>query len=169
MQLLMLLSLCVLSLTTHAQYLTKELFNTVAYGQESPISPNLLYAIALVESGGHKLVNKPWAWAVKSSVDSGQYFSSKQQAVAYVQMLRRNGITNIDVGPMQVNLRWHSKLFRSIDDALEPERNIKVAAQILSNQVTQHGLIDGIRRYHGLHAKTKWYLAAVIKNWQKMQ
>ena len=48
-----------------------------------------------------------------------------------MQALQDRGIRNIDVGCMQVNLKYHGKAFSSLDEAFEPEKNAAYSAQFL--------------------------------------
>jgi hypothetical protein len=62
---------------------------------------------------------------------NGEYFETKMQAVNRVKTLMRQGVTNIDVGCMQVNMGYHGKEFRSIEAAFDPYENALYAAKFL--------------------------------------
>ena len=73
------------------------------------IKEGLLQTIASVESGrwDHKLNRRvSWPWAVQVN-GKGHYYNSKAEAVAAVKALMAQGIDNIDVGCMQINLKYH--------------------------------------------------------------
>ena len=48
-----------------------------------------------------------------------------------VRKLQRRGVRNIDVGCMQVNLRYHPKAFKSLGQAFDPRANAAYAAGFL--------------------------------------
>lgn len=97
------------------------------------IPSKLLDAISIVESGRYDREAKAsvaWPWTVTSG-GSGKYFPTKAEAVAEVRRLKAKGVTNIDVGCMQINLHYHPKAFDSIDEAFEPASNVAYAARFL--------------------------------------
>ena len=78
------------------------------------IPSGLLLAIATVESG-----SKPYALNIQGKSVIGR---NKREAVALIHEALANGITNIDVGVMQLNVRWHRENFGSIEEMLEPKK-----------------------------------------------
>lgn len=99
------------------------------------IKSNLLQTIASVESGrwnaqaGKRVA---WPWTVHAN-GKGRYYKSKAEAVAAVKNLQQKGITNIDVGCMQINLKYHGKAFANLDEAFDPEKNVAYSAKFLRN------------------------------------
>jgi hypothetical protein len=81
------------------------------------IPDHLLHAISLVESGrwdaDHR-VRIAWPWTVTSEGD-GRFLPDKRSAIDLVRRLQSKGVSNIDVGCMQVNLRAHPAAFRDLD------------------------------------------------------
>jgi len=71
------------------------------------IDPLLVYAVALVESAKaqNRTQVRPWPWTL-SSPDGGVYAASKQEATSVLERLSKAHGKNVDVGLMQVNLRW---------------------------------------------------------------
>jgi hypothetical protein len=61
----------------------------------------------------------------------GVYFDTKEDAIDAVRKLQRAGRTNIDVGCMQINLRYHPEAFENLDEAFDPETNVAYAAYFL--------------------------------------
>ena len=112
--------------------------NEKAFG----IKENLLAGIAVVETGRynpkHGLKVHPWPWSV-TSVRGNFYFDSKAEAVAYVKDLQEQGVTSIDVGCMQVNLRVHGHNFASVDEAFSPDINTAYAAKFLKRLYVAYG------------------------------
>lgn len=97
------------------------------------IKPNLLQTIASVESGrwDAKLGKRvAWPWTAHAN-GKGYYFESKEKAIAAVKAMQQKGITNIDVGCMQINLKYHGKAFHSLEDAFDPEKNVAYSATFL--------------------------------------
>lgn len=83
-------------------------------------------------------------------------FSSKDKAVSFVQQMQDIGIQNIDVGVMQVNLKYHGKAFASLNDAFDPYTNINYAVSYLMKHRQTKDWWASVGRYHsgtGLHAK----------------
>jgi len=94
----------------------------------------VLRAISLAESSrwlGEDQARIAWPWTVTAGGD-GRYFATKSEAIARVRMLRRNGVRNIDVGCMQINLMHHPNAFQTLEDALDPNRNAAYAAEFLA-------------------------------------
>lgn len=106
--------------------------------KEYNIKTNLLQTIASVESGrwnakaGRRVA---WPWTVHAN-GKGRYYKTKAEAVAAVQALQDRGIRNIDVGCMQVNLKYHGKAFSSLDEAFEPEKNAAYSAQFCVSSIS---------------------------------
>ena len=97
------------------------------------IKQNLLQTIASVESGkyissvGRRL---PWPWTVHAQ-GKGKYYKTKQEAITAVKQLQQKGITNIDVGCMQINLKYHGKSFTNLEEAFDPKKNVAYSATFL--------------------------------------
>ena len=102
---------------------------------------DLMLAIGRVESG-----LSPW---VINAAGQGIRFASLGEAVAGVEALRAQGVQSIDVGCMQVNLRWHPDAFASLAEAFVPETNADYAARYLRRLFADTGSWDGaMARYH---------------------
>lgn len=97
------------------------------------IPPQLLHSISIVESGRWDDIQKmtlAWPWTVMAE-GRGRILPTKEAAIAEVQGLKAKGVTNIDVGCMQVNLRAHPNAFANLDEAFEPQTNVAYAARFL--------------------------------------
>ena len=69
------------------------------------LDPTLLYAIGLMESGRPRDGGlAPWPWTLYLPGQGGVFLTSRAQALS---TLRANLGTAVDIGLMQVNLRWH--------------------------------------------------------------
>jgi tetratricopeptide (TPR) repeat protein len=115
------------------------------------IPAGLLTAISLAESGrpmgpDNNLVAWPWTINVNGR---GQYFETKDEAVAATRKLLDDGQRAIDIGCMQVNLRYHPNAFRTVEDAFDPATNVAYGAKFLTEL---HGLqgswTKAVERYH---------------------
>lgn len=109
--------------------------------KDNHIKPNLLQTIALVESGrfdknaGHKVA---WPWTVQAN-GHGHYYKTKEEAVAKVYELQAQGVTNIDVGCMQINLKYHGHAFNSVEEAMDPQKNVAYSAKFLLSLYMKNG------------------------------
>lgn len=102
---------------------------------------HMLTAIALVESGRWHEDSEEilaWPWTVTAE-GRGRYLPNKAAALAEIKALKAKGISNIDVGCMQINLRHHPKAFEDLEAALDPGRNVAYAAKLLRNLRQQRG------------------------------
>ena len=128
---------------------------------------NILRAISLKETGRwhHKLKESmPWPWTVTSGGE-GVYYNSKREALNAVRELQYKGITNIDVGCMQINLHYHPHAFKNLKDAFNPQLNAGYAGDFLSQLFEDHGSWQqAIEHYHSNNKKRgKRYRLAVEK------
>ncbi|MGF1624605.1 MAG: lytic transglycosylase domain-containing protein [Alphaproteobacteria bacterium] len=129
----------------------------------------LMAAISTVESGRYDPVlqaNLAWPWTINAE-GSGSHFDSKADAIAEVSALLDGGMESIDVGCMQVNLRWHPDAFASLDEAFDPATNADYAARLLLRLFAQHG--DWPTAIGHYHSPTDWrqadYQAKVAAAW----
>lgn len=126
------------------------------------IPSGLLEAIASVESG-----LKPYAIGVSGKSVKA---SSKEEAKQIIKEYLAKVITNIDIGIMQINWRWHSKEFnQDLDHMLNPLQNIMYAAQLLKSLHVQHqSWQKAVRYYHSAKSEHhRKYSKAVLVSWLK--
>ncbi|CAJ3562628.1 transglycosylase SLT domain protein [Burkholderia pseudomallei] len=110
----------------------------------------VLFAVALQESGMHirgRLI--PWPWTLNVVGTAYRFRTRTAACVALHGALSRVGATRIDVGLAQINLGYQGWRFDRPCDALDPYRNLAVAAVILREQ---HAVSDdwlvAVGRYH---------------------
>jgi len=115
--------------------------------ERNNIPSGLLLAIATVESG-----SKPYALNIQGKSVIGR---NKREAVDLIHEALAEGITNIDVGVMQLNVRWHRENFGSIEEMLEPKKNIEYAASFLLTLYKKYG--DWHRAVRFYHSSTAEY------------
>lgn len=97
------------------------------------IPDRLLHSISLVESGrwdADRGATFAWPWTVMAEGE-GRFLPSKEAAVAEVRSLQARGVSNIDVGCMQVNLKAHRDAFANLDEAFDPAANVAYGARFL--------------------------------------
>ena len=105
------------------------------------IKENLLYTISSVETGRwdyerEKFISWPWSINVNGK---GYRFNSKEEAIAEVKRLQAKGIKSIDVGCMQISLKYHKNAFKNIEEAFDPDTNVEYSAQFLKNLYDKRG------------------------------
>lgn len=116
---------------------------------------NILLSISRVESGYRKVngVTRSWPWTLNAGGDSA-YFDNKEDAIASLKARINNRVTNIDVGCMQLNYRWHKKFFRDLDEMMEPIKNVDYAARFLKKLYKRHGSWEkAVKYYHSSKSK----------------
>ncbi|MBT4879465.1 MAG: transglycosylase SLT domain-containing protein [Alphaproteobacteria bacterium] len=100
---------------------------------QSGIPAQLLLSIGIAESGKYtkgKVVVWPWTIGTKKA---GYYLSSKDEAIKKVKALQAQGVKSIDVGCMQINLKYHPTAFQNLDEAFDPKSNVAYAASFLTD------------------------------------
>lgn len=100
--------------------------------KEEDIPRLLMQAISVVESGRptDENVLAPWPWTLNVN-GKGEFHATKIAAITRVKTLMSQGVKNIDVGCMQVNLGYHPDAFKTIEMALDPYHNALYAAKFL--------------------------------------
>ena len=115
------------------------------------IPQDTLYSISLQETGkihSNKKIKIAWPWTVNVE-GRGYYFDSKREAMVFVRDQMRSGKESIDVGCMQVNLKYHPDAFRSLEHAFDPRTNIAYGAKFLMSKYEQLGSWSkAIAHYH---------------------
>ena len=78
---------------------------------------------------------------------------------------------NIDVGCMQINLKYHKKEFDCIESIIDPEKNVEYAAKFLKLLFKKHKRWnEAISRYHSSSPiRKKIYLKKVQNYWSKIR
>lgn len=134
---------------------------------------DLLTAISFVESGRWDAEEQAiiaWPWTVTSG-GRGHFFADKKTAIAFVHNLQRKGVRNIDVGCLQVNLRYHPDAFANLEEAFDPNTNARYAAQFLGKlQRDNKSWSEAVRRYHSADpSRGEPYRKRVLNFWHKKQ
>ncbi|MBC8239274.1 MAG: transglycosylase SLT domain-containing protein [Alphaproteobacteria bacterium] len=135
------------------------------------IPSEMLAAIALAETG-HWLAEMQavvaWPWTVYAQ-GKGRHFPDQAAAATAVRALLTQGVRNIDVGCMQVNLQYHPDAFADLDAALSPASNIDYAAGLLRRLYLRHrSWTQAVAHYHSAtKALNKPYRIKVMRLWYK--
>ncbi|MFC7473693.1 lytic transglycosylase domain-containing protein [Dankookia sp. GCM10030260] len=109
--------------------------------REHKVPTGLLHAIGKVESGRPDASGRnvaAWPWTINAE-GQGRYFATKAEAIAAVEALRARGVTVIDVGCLQVNLKYHPDAFPDLAAAFDPLANARYAGGFLRRLQAQAG------------------------------
>lgn len=121
-----------------------------AVARRHGLDPLVLYAVALTESAFPRGADtaSPWPWTLRTP-QGPRFYRSQAAARADLQALRGR-YRNIDVGLMQVNLRWHGERVAEPGALLDARTNLAVAADILAAAMRSApgDAALGIGRYH---------------------
>ncbi len=136
--------------------------------EKKDLPAGILSSISNVEAG-RIIGNNPkkgWPWTVNHSGE-GLFFENKSDAIKYVRSHLDIGDINMDVGCMQISLKWHSNQFSSLDEAFDPKLNINYAAVFLKKLFNDHGdWNEAIKHYHSAdpHKNIKYH-QKVLSAW----
>ena len=138
---------------------------------QTDIPKGLLLGIGKAEAI-RKINNKfiIWPWTINHAGKS-LFFDNKEQMKNYVFKNLKRKDFNIDVGCMQINIKWHKKNFKKISDMFEVNPNISYAASFLKQLKNKHGSWDkAIKHYHSSDPKkNNPYLIKVKSFWKKVE
>jgi Transglycosylase SLT domain len=118
--------------------------------KQNNIPPGLLVAIAKVESD-----ISPFALNINGKP---VFQNNQEQAICKIKEALAEGITNIDVGVMQLNVKWHQDNFTSIEEMLDPKKNIEYAANFL---LKLH------KKYDDWHKAVRFYHSSTAEHYRK--
>jgi hypothetical protein len=140
-----------------AGFLHGTLWETVA--ARVGLDPLLLYGVALQETrhGAGAQASAPWPFTLRGP-DGPQFHATKAAAAqALRQLTARYRPLAIDVGLMQVNLRWHGDTVADPADLLDARTNLIVAADILAKAIASApgDLELGVGHYHHWHDEAR--------------
>lgn len=111
----------------------------------SRVDPKITAGIAMNESSYR---GRPWPWTLNVA-GRGMFFASREEAYAAVKRLLAYDRCDFDVGLMQVNWCYHGKRFASPWEALAPATNIRVAEDILAENLQRSGsAMKAVAWYH---------------------
>ena len=148
----------------YSDSLTNCLNFTEKYGKQFNIPDKLLTSISLVESGIKKNNNfVSWPWTLNVAGKS-MFFDNKNDALSFLKKNYTN--KNIDVGCMQISLKYHINEFDSLENVLDPDKNVKYAAKFLRKLFLKYKRWnEAISRYHSSVPKRKTQYLNRVKNY----
>ena len=138
---------------------------------QTDIPKGLLLGIGKAEAirkFNNKYIICPWTI---NHAGKSLFFDNKEQMKNYVFKNLKRKDFNIDVGCMQINIKWHKNNFKKISDMFEVNPNISYAASFLKQLKNKHGSWDkAIKHYHSSDPKkNNPYLIKVKNFWKKAE
>src|SRR4051794_7016161 len=138
------------------------------------VPAGLLQAVALSESGrvdpetGRAVA---WPWTIASGKEFSYFAPDKQAAIATVERLLAEGHSNIDVGCMQVNLKYHPVAFANLEAAFDPVQNVEYGARFLvALRDETNSWNRAVERYHSADPILgPDYRASVFDRWDEIR
>lgn len=132
------------------------------------IPKDTLYSISLRETQkAHSKhgIGITWPWTITVNPGGkGYHFKNKTEAIKFAKEQLQSGKGSIDVGCMQINLKYHPKAFSSIEQALSPQNNIAYGAKFLKEKYKQHGNWQkAIGAYHSSSSDKASIYHAMVK------
>ncbi|RMP45689.1 hypothetical protein ALO95_200377 [Pseudomonas syringae pv. antirrhini] len=115
-------------------------------GIPSPV----LFSVALQESGmpiRGKLL--PWPWTLNVAGKGYRFANRGAACTALLIAIHEAGAKRVDAGLGQVNIGWNGDRFSTPCEALDPHKNLAVAAAILKERYAEYGdWTEAAGRYH---------------------
>ncbi|MCB1541299.1 MAG: transglycosylase SLT domain-containing protein [Rhodoblastus sp.] len=124
----------------------------------------VLYAVALTETGRRDGL-KPLALNIEGA---SHYPRDLTEALRIIREAQRSNVTLIDVGCMQINMKFHRERFVSLAEMFDPRRNVEYGASYLRTLYAREAnWTRAVARYHAgpgnLPAQHR-YVCTVIRN-----
>jgi len=117
---------------------------------------------------------RPHPFALRNAPQGSKYPSNKEEASRLLSIyIAEDRLT--DIGMMQINFQWNGHRVSSPEQLLNPETNIKVAADILCEAIAaRRGDIElAIGGYHTMNPKretdARAYARDVLYIWRHLQ
>ena len=132
--------------------LCDESIETVA--SSSFVPREVLYKIARLESG-RRIDGRhvSWPWSLNNG-GKGYFLKDRATALSILAHLKAQGETNVDIGCMQLNMRWHADFFHSPKHMINPLDNVRYAASYLEQLYKETGSWEKtVKFYHSRNAK----------------
>jgi len=132
--------------------LCDESIEQVAY--TSAVPRDVIFKIARLESG--RLIDGrhiSWPWSLNNG-GKGYFLKDRATALSTLAQLKAQGKTNVDVGCMQLNIRWHADFFHSPEQMINPLDNVRYAARYLEQLYKETGSWEkAVKFYHSRNAE----------------
>ena len=114
----------------------------------------VLYKIARLESG-RRIDGRhvSWPWSLNNG-GKGYFLKDRATALSILAHLKAQGETNVDIGCMQLNMRWHAEFFDSLQQMMSPLDNVRYAARYLEQLYKETGSWEkAVKFYHSRNAE----------------
>jgi len=140
---------------------------------EQGIPAQIFYALALAESGKaikNLKATRPWPWTLNIA-GKGVYFNSRLEAWQALNASLQAGESSVDIGLMQVNWHFHQQRLKNSWLALDPQHNLRVAANVLKDCYRQRrDWWASVGCYHtpANTERAKRYRARVLAEWRNL-
>ena len=150
--------------------LTSTVFDIV--GKEKNIDPHLLYAVALAESAYSRTNDgtvAPYAFTLRTK-NRPYYTNSRSEAEKLLSDLTKTN-RSVDVGLMQINVKWHGHRVKEITDLLDTKTNLRIGADILNERLkaNRNDWFKSISQYHSFdEEKGGNYARLVLSIYEKL-
>ena len=147
---------------------------TTKLEEKYQIKEHLLTTISSVETGrwnANLQQSLAWPWTVNAQ-GKGNFYKSKEEAIAAVRRLQEQGVKSIDVGCMQINLMYHPDAFEDLEAAFDPETNVEYAAKFLKNlyENRDNDWIKAAMAYHSsAPQKAQRYKTKLVSAYEKVK
>jgi soluble lytic murein transglycosylase-like protein len=136
----------------------------IAASSRHKVPLGVLYAVGMTETG-RKGSLQPYALNIEGKT---VFTNSEQAAMKTFRSARMTGAKLIDLGCMQINHHYHGNQFSSVEEMLDPRKNVEYAAKFLSELRVQEGSWTmAVARYHAgpnNNIAQKRYVCLVIRN-----
>ncbi|MFK7973871.1 MAG: transglycosylase SLT domain-containing protein [Rickettsiaceae bacterium] len=120
---------------------SKKCSNTFSYFERKHHLPkDILHSISLQETRkAHSIykIGVVWPWTINVN-GQGFYFKNKHEAIKFARTKLNQGVNNMDIGCMQINLKYHPDAFSSLEKAFTPRHNIAYAVKLLLSHYEKH-------------------------------
>lgn len=136
-----------------------------AVSRRSGVPREVMLAISLTETG-RKMDGdmRPWPWTVNME-GKGEWFDTRDAALAYVRRHFARGARSFDVGCFQINYKWHHQHFSSVEAMFDPVINTTYAAKFLSDLYAEKG--NWAAAAGAYHSRTPKYANRYAKRFQR--
>ena len=135
--------------------------------RSTTVPKDILYKIARLESGRYldgQFVS--WPWSLNNAGDS-YVLDSFEEGLKKLVRLHDGGESNVDIGCMQLNLRWHGSAFNNLSAMLSPLKNVTYASTYLEKLFAETGSWEQAVKYY--HSRNPKYNEVYFSKFQEIK
>lgn len=116
--------------------------------RQHDLDPWLLFAISLEETGRYDQARgaiTPWPYTTHRNGVVIKH-ESKEEAINLINAWEAAGIKNYDVGPFQINRRWHAERFLKIEHMFDVSISAKYVGELLQSAILKSNgnVLEGV-------------------------